>query len=144
MVRFINTVDVFGDEAVAGSIVDRSITEFKDNGITNVGNYAFYGCENLAYVDLPCATELSAGSFENCRSLKAFILRGSTLCAIKNSTLFYGSGIKNKTGYVYVPRDLVYSYESAFGWKNHVSQIRAIEDYTVDGTITGELDSTKI
>ena len=29
-------------------------------------------------------------------------------------------------------------------WSTYASQIRALEDYTVDGTVTGELDPSKI
>lgn len=39
---------------------------------------------------------------------------------------------------------LVDSYKAATNWSTYATQFRALEDYTVDGTITGELDSTKI
>jgi hypothetical protein len=52
--------------------------------------------------------------------------------------------IEKGTGYIYVPADLVDSYKAATNWSTFAAQFRALEDYTVDGTITGELDITKI
>lgn len=39
---------------------------------------------------------------------------------------------------------LVDSYKAATNWSTYADQIRALEDYTVDGTTTGALDETKI
>lgn len=55
-----------------------------------------------------------------------------------------GTPIANGTGYIYVPSALIEQYKVAENWSTYASQFRALEDYTVDGTITGELDETKI
>ena len=34
--------------------------------------------------------------------------------------------------------------QAATNWSTYAAQFRALEDYTVDGTTTGELDETKI
>jgi hypothetical protein len=52
--------------------------------------------------------------------------------------------IASGTGYIYVPAARVNNYKSATYWKDYAAQIRALEDYTVDGTITGALDPNKI
>jgi hypothetical protein len=54
------------------------------------------------------------------------------------------SAIADGKGYIYVPRTLVNSYKTATNWSVYANQFRALEDYTVDGTITGELDESKI
>ena len=69
MSDFINTIDVLGDDAVIDSIIDRSITEFKDNVITKIGGYAFSGCAALETVDMPNITQLGSETFENCEAL---------------------------------------------------------------------------
>lgn len=69
-----NTVDVVGDEALADSIIERTITEFKDNHVLTVGQGAFYYCTALTTVDLPEATKLAGSSFSYCTSLASVSL----------------------------------------------------------------------
>lgn len=197
MSEFINTIDVLGDDAVIDSIIDRSITEFKDNVITKIGNYVFSNCAALETVDLPNVTGLSAYLFSGCTALKSvtlskitgigaysesfrlscpnawfkfplltsvgyyglrdctvfafecsskvtfengtnpfgnlghLILRSETMCVAKGSTL-------PNANYVYVPSALVDTYKAATNWSAYADKFKAIEDYTVDGTATGE------
>ena len=56
----------------------------------------------------------------------------------------YNSAIESGTGYIYVPSALIDSYKTAKNWSSHAAQFRALEDYTVDGTVTGAIDETKI
>ena len=43
-----------------------------EEGVTSVGSYAFYGCENLESVDLPEGlTEIGEWAFGRCRNLKS-------------------------------------------------------------------------
>lgn len=228
MSNFINTIDVLGDEAVLDSLIDRSITEFKDNVITFIGTRAFSDCTALHEVDLPnvttinseafsgCSslvkfsckelTALTSGVFYNCSSLTeldvssvtsaqnnclygcnsltelcfsslpalgqqtikechslrkidfhkltkfesgyhlqnakqliAVIIRTEAVCTLQNTNTFTGTPIESGTGYIYVPRALVNSYKTATNWSNFASQFRALEDYTVDGTTTGDI-----
>lgn len=56
-----------------------------------------------------------------------------------------GSGDSELHGYIYIPRALVGDiYKYAANWSVFAAQFRSLEDYTVDGTITGELDESKI
>lgn len=230
MSGFINTIDVLGDDVVIDSIIDRTITEFKDDTLTSVGKYAFYNCTALSNVDIPNATGLYGYSFQgctalvsinapnvtnqdlpwehyqfkNCTALKSVNLpaltqvktdmfngcssltkivlpsaTGTESCAFQNCgslkiadfpaltsfawNTFQGSNVtavllRNTAkvatlshamltgvdGYFYVPRTLVDSYKAATNWSSFADKFRALEDYTVDGTITGELDETKI
>lgn len=258
MSEFINTIDVLGDDAVIDSIIQKTITEFRDNRVNKIGANAFYGCTALETVELPSATELKNNAFENCSSLVEFsapkcdklggntfkgcsvlagvdfplateigfslfekcyglvnvraplvarvysgamqdctsleqvylpsvtrldanalrrcsklivadfpvlnyienyafagcsllvslILRGPTVATLVGTNTFEylneRTPIADGTGYIYVPKALLSQYASASNWSALVSQFRALEDYTVDGTITGELDATKI
>lgn len=193
MADFINTIDVLGDDAVIDSIIDRSITEFKDNVITKIGAYAFSDCAALETVDMPNVTALPHRAFDGCSTLKnanfqnvtsvterclvcpnawvkvpsltnvgwyglrecsmfAFecsskvtfgnnptpwgnlghlILRSETMCVAE------GSSLPSATD-VYVPRALIEDYKAATNWSAYADKFKAIEDYTVDGTATGE------
>lgn len=235
MSEFINTIDVLGDDAVIDSIIQRTITEFKDDRVTVLGRYAFRGCReletidlpNLAdiwgkyifadctslksvsfpklktwrqttnlfygctklesvslplytqvmnewfrgcsslkdvhmpkativgergfdsctalkYVDLPMVTSIGRFGFQNATSLVMLILRSEAMCALDNLNALENTPIASGTGYIYVPSALINSYKAASNWSTYAAQFRALEDYTVDGTITGELDETKI
>lgn len=236
MSDFINTIDVLGDDAVNDSIIQRTITEFNDNKVTRVGDYAFYGCTSLKKADLPnvvfigayafkgCADleeanfplatgNLGAEQFNGCESLRSIniplvtsighgifgsnkaltevclpsakevggfrgcsslwkvdcpvvekvsgyfsfcgsnlsclILRNTNMVVPLNGTNGFNyvgepTPISKGTGYIYVPKALVEDYKVATNWSVYASQFRALEDYTVDGTTTGEIDETKI
>lgn len=212
MSEFINTIEVLGDEATMDAIIERTITEFKDDILTEIGTYAFYGCTDLTTVDLPNVEKIADSVFEECSALTTVNLPSLTSTEMKpfygcsaltkvklpsltftKGYLFWGcsslsivdfskpvkfqnhmafaycpnlialifrcetlspgpnpsnfstdSGIHNGTGYIYVPRALVDQYKSATNWSVYADQFRALEDYTVDGTTTGELDESKI
>jgi hypothetical protein len=211
MAEFINTVDILGDDALTDSIINRSITEYNDNAITQIGintfnacsallsvdfpvatsigtnafygcsklktiNFplvttiaaeAFYGCTLLTSVDFPVLTSIPDGAFRTsnglrfanfpavtsiatnalrgCSQLVALILRNaSKVATLSGTNALTATSIAAGTGYIYVPRDLVDSYKSATNWSTYANQFRALEDYTVDGTIAGALDESKI
>lgn len=144
MAHFINTIEALGDDVVMDGLITRTITEFRDNNITRLRYGAFRECRELRVVDMPNLTYLNQAVFANCVGLKALILRGNTMCTNINPDILSGSAIASDTGYIYVPRALIEDYKVATNWSIHADQFRALEDYTVDGTITGELDESKI
>lgn len=126
--------------------------------LTNATSQAFRTMPKLEIADLPVCTQIGGLVFQNSSSLKALILRSPTLCTLENVNSLQGSwegntgGVSDGNytqihygrGYIYVPRALVDSYKVAENWSTYASQFRALEDYTVDGTTTGELDESKI
>lgn len=69
MSEFINTIDVLGDDAVIDSIIMKTITEFRDNLVENVGLHAFNGCKALETVDLPKCKTIADCAFYDCSAL---------------------------------------------------------------------------
>lgn len=114
----------------------------------NIGGMAdgrtFNGCTSLRFVDLPMVTSIPYAAFLNCSSLVALVIRTDAVPSARNEQMFQGTPIASGGGYIYVPRDLVNGYATTNYWSTYAAQYRALEDYTVDGTITGELDETKI
>lgn len=111
---------------------------------TVIGTNTFDTCSSLITVDLFVATQLIGRTFNNCYRLTALIIRTPSVCQMADANCFYAAGSWGTGFYVYVPRSLVDSYKAATNWSTHADKIRALEDYTVDGTTTGELDETKI
>lgn len=112
-----------------------------------VGYCAFYNCSMLDVVDLSPAVlgSIESMAFAN-SSIKALVLRGSATnrWTLNDVTGFDATPIANGKGYIYVPKGTIEAYKVATNWSVYANQFRALEDYTVDGTITGELDLTKI
>ena len=98
MTDFTNTIDVVGDEALSDSIIERTITEFKDDHVLTVGHGAFYYCTALTTVDLPEATKLDGSSFAECASLasvslpKVQTIRGQIVRGVKTPMPITPSG----------------------------------------------------
>lgn len=85
--------------------------------------------------------------FSGDSNLVTLVLRKATVPELSsvnafNSTKYATNGAGG--AYVYVPRDLISSYQSATNWATlyaaHSDMFRALEDYTVDGTTTGEFE----
>ena len=121
-----------------------ALTEVNFPVATSIGESAFYTCKALTKANIPLATSIISYAFYYCTALTAFVLRSETVCTLANSNAFTGSAISSGKGYIYVPAALVDSYKSATNWSTYAARFRALEDYTVDGTTTGELDETKI
>ena len=122
-----------------------------------IGTRTFNQNHKLKTIDLPKLEQLMFQAISNCSTLIAIIIRSSNVATAQRSdfignTCYHFQGIVNETynpngdkdGYFYVPKDLIEDYKVATNWTIYADQFRALEDYTVDGTITGELDESKI
>lgn len=135
---------------------------------TTIGGYAFVGCYNLTTADFPLATSIGERAFINCKNLKALILRSPTMCdmdisAVVGTKIVDATGTPTGEGFIYVLTALYKAYIAdlvpkaialAASVGNTLDEptatymvtamLRKLEDYTVDGTTTGELDESKI
>ena len=124
--------------------------------VTSIDSYAFRYCYVIKTFDFPKLYSIGAtATFNGCYSLTAFIIRSDTLVSASGkpfNACYHILGTTNSEynpdgladGYIYVPAALVDAYKAATNWSTYASQFRALEDYTVDGTITGALDESKI
>lgn len=109
----------------------------------SVGYFSFYKCTGLTIADFPRATSVSRSAFNECTALKALVLRRETLVTLSDINALEDTPIESGTGYIYVPGALVDSYKADSKWSTYANQFRKLEDYTVDGTTTGEVDTTR-
>jgi surface protein len=134
-----------------------SATSFKINTDlgTNFPNM-FQNCSKVLKIDISKFTSKathSNGYFcGSCYILKALIIRSFGDKYVLNSNSFSGCywllGTYHKTynpnteqGYIYVPREMIATLQNETNWST--MQFRALEDYTLDGTTTGEFDDAK-
>ena len=114
----------------------------------SVGSFAFSSDLELEKVDFNPTTDgptsIGYGAFNYCNKLKILALRSEKVWSLSDSSCFQGTLIESGTGFIYVPKSTIEQYKVETNWTLYADQFRALEDYTVDGTITGELDSTKI
>jgi hypothetical protein len=133
--------------------------------------YMFNNCKSLERIIMPKANisfdSLSASGCANvkiydsgytlgCPSVSFFpalshlALRHTRLLALSSSGQFSGTPFASggTGGKCYVPRALIESYQTATNWSTLYAAgtctFLPLEDYTVDGTTTGEIDWSKI
>lgn len=109
------------------------------------GYSCFAECKTLEQVDLPLCASIPEGKhFRYCYALTALILRNTgTVCTLNNVDSFTQTPIEEGTGYIYVPSALIESYKTAANWSTFANQFRKLEEWTVDGTVTGAFDSNR-
>lgn len=110
----------------------------------------FNSCKSLEAVDCGITNVIVNTCFTKCAKLKVVILRRSSVTMLSdvagfNGTLFASGGTGGK---ILCPRALVEQYPTASNWNTlygyGTCEFLALEDYTVDGTTTGEVDWDKI
>ena len=128
------------------------------NNTANVSNF-FYGMNALQYVVMPSATKMHnqycandfnllgfdwlGGSmnqmdFLNCTLLVAVVIRASSVCTLGNINVFQSSPFASGKagGTLYVPNNLISSYQSASNWSTILgyanNQIKSIESTHTD------------
>lgn len=123
-------------------------------------NFMFSNCSSLEKIEFINFNFTEASEmFSGCSSLKAIILRSVNIndCTAYDiiGGCYHFTGYKDvefnhdglQDGYFYVPRANVQSFENFLssnecGYASN--QVRALEDYTVDGTTTGAMDEEKM
>lgn len=144
------TVDSVGDAALAGSIIDRSITELQDDIVTELRSYAFQGCNALKKVVFGSLQTTATECFRGCAALtfadfhaltsiatnvfydsglETLIIRTNSVCTLFSTVALSGTPIASGAGYIYVPSALVDSYKTTSPWSTYATQIRAIEEW---------------
>lgn len=119
-------VKTVGSSAFRGC---NSMTQFIAPKATSIKSSCFYDCTELKKVDLGEIRNLEQTHLFTNSGLETLILRQSTFVTVlSSSSPFNNTPIKNGTGYIYVPDDLVDSYKSATNWSTYANQIKPISE----------------
>lgn len=126
--EYTNTRNLLGDDATLAGLVMNSLTEFVEDGVTAVADYAFHKRSTLKMVRLPSLTSLATNLFGECTNLKHLLLDHDGVIAY-NSSAFSLTPIIRNEGAVYVPEDQVGAYKNNSSWKSSGILIASIDDY---------------
>lgn len=103
------------------------ITEIEAVTLANIAENTFYSC-SASKIAL---TNPDIGNLAFALSnITTLILKGSKVANLLGARAFVTTPIEKKTGYIYVPRELVEQYKVATNWVTYATQFRAIEDYS--------------
>lgn len=121
-----------------------SILKISVPNATKIDGYNFYGCTGLTYLDIGKPASLT-NVFIGSHKMETIILRKSDSITTLNSSITSNSkNLLDGVTLIYVPRTLIDTYKTATNWSPFANQFRVLEDYTVDGTIDGAFDESKI
>ena len=119
--------------------------------VTNIGYASFNSCSSLEQLDLPNVVTIDNLAFKGASSLKILVLRKEdNVCSLVNIRAFEGTSYANggTGGVVLVPSALVETYQTATNWATlygyGTCEFLPLEEYTIDGTTTGEIDWDKL
>jgi hypothetical protein len=156
-INLLNTNNINSiSSAFSGCLKLKSLSQLDTKNVSLM-QQVFNDCRMLEKIDITYFNCDAAADTLNicyrCYSLKAFVIREFSSNYALYSTAFNYCykmlGQQHDTynpngeqGYVYVPRAMVETLSNETNWS--VLQFRALEDYTVDGTTTGELDLAKM
>lgn len=157
-IREIGTRAFYGCQGLRNVIVNSVMTIFAEAfadcnqlehlvcpSLTSLVNYALSG-SSIRMLDMYGGKDGSLADY-SCGnpSLETLIIRGIDGIPSLGNKAFIDKNdvlvnlIEQARGYIYVPRALLEDYKVAENWRNYASQFRAIEDYSIDGTVTGKL-----
>ena len=108
-----------------------SIPELDTSNVTNMGSM-FRHCSSLTSIpELNISKVVNvnfAGSmFRDCSSLTSVTFTGNRVLPY-GATMFTGSPIQSRNGYIFVPDNMVDAYKTASGWSTHARVIKGISE----------------
>lgn len=109
-------------------LVDKSITKVTAEdleGVTSIGEYAFYRCSNLTSITIPDSlTSIGIGAFDTCTRLISVTIKATT------PPVLIAAGAFNNTNNcpIYVPAESVEAYKTATNWSSLADRIMAISE----------------
>ena len=103
------------------------------SGVTKLNNYIFSGCTKLTELTfLGNITSMGTYVFQGCTNLGKIVLPNVTsIPTLSNTNTFNNTPIADGSGYIYVPDDLVASFQSASNWSSFAAQIKPISELEV-------------
>jgi hypothetical protein len=111
------------DGSVARTIISKTITEYSNDTVKSIGDYAFYCSKQLASVNIPNVTSIGKHAFNSCSNLVSVHLPATPPSVQSNSF----TSIKS-TCVFYVPTGSLATYQANGSWSTYVNQYSFVEE----------------
>ena len=120
--------------------------------VERIEEYGFNYCTGLTEIELPKCKYIAGQSFNSCGKLRkvvapmceeigghaitasalaCLVLVGEKVCILANAAAIETTPMKNGTGFIYVPDNLVEQYKTAANWSTYAAQIKPISELAV-------------
>lgn len=117
--------------------------------VERIEAYGFNYCTGLTEIELPKCKYIAGQSFNSCGKLRkivapmceeigghaitasalaCLVLGGEKVCKLDNAAAIETTPMKNGTGFIYVPDNLVEQYKTAANWSTYASQIKPLSE----------------
>lgn len=96
--------------------------------LTYVSTGMFQDCTELVSADFSNIATIQRLAFCDCTDFETLIIRTNYVVGLENIMTFSGTKIESGEGYIYVPAELIESYQTASGWSVYASQFRSIDE----------------
>lgn len=111
-------------KSVTRALVDRSITEYSDETLTDIGRSAFMGCGALVSVNIPSVTNIGRAAFQACSFINEVHLP-ATPPTLYNADVFASI---DRACVFYVPTGSLAAYQAAQYWSTLMNTYSFVEE----------------
>ena len=132
-----NTRDTLGDQETLDGLIDRSLTNLEENGVTSLRDYAFDSNNVIKKVNLPSLTSMGTYAFQNCKSLEEVDL---PLITTASNYGFDGCSSLEKLDINNLDRLNLYALQNCYSMNDiNTSETTSVGNYTFSNSGVGEL-----
>ena len=104
-----------------------ALTTVDFSNVAIIDGNGLYGCYSLTTAEFPKLSRIETRAFRNC-GLTTFILSNDSVATLVAGDAFSNTPISGGTGYIYVPDDLVSSYQSANNWSGYSARFKGLSE----------------
>ena len=133
-----NTRDILGDQATLDGLVSHTLTEFEEDGISTIRNYAFYMNDTIESVSLPALKTVSQYAFSGCTNLNnASVQSVETI----DSHGFEDCMSLSSIGYDSLTRIGQYAFDGCYSLNSiDTSKVTTTENYAFQNSGIGKIE----